>query len=89
MGSPLRGVQACLYQEFSESQPYKHILPSDIQYFRYIDDILSIYPKEHNIPQIVQKLNQVEPRVNFTYELEKNNSSPFLDIFSKKTTKIN
>ena len=63
-----------------ESQPFKHILPNDIQYFRYIDDILIIYPKEHSIPQIVQKLIQVEPSINFKYELEKNNSLLFLDI---------
>ena len=30
---------------------------------------LSHYPKGHNIPQIVQKLNQVELNINFTYEL--------------------
>ena len=59
MGSPLSGVLACLYLELLESQPFKHILPDDIQYFRYIDDLLIIYNKEHNIPQIVQKLNQV------------------------------
>ena len=30
--------------------------------------------------QIVQKLNQVEPSTNFSYELEKSNSLLFLDI---------
>ena len=80
MESPLSGVLACLYQESLESQPFKHIPPNDIQYFRYIDDIFIIYFKEHNIPQIVQKLNQVEPSINFTYKLEKNNSLPFLNI---------
>ena len=51
-GSPLSGVLPCLYQEFLESQPFKHILPNDIHYFRYIDNILIIYRKEHNIPQM-------------------------------------
>ena len=43
---------AYLYQQFLESQSFKHLLPNDIQYIRYIHDILIIYPKEHNIPQI-------------------------------------
>ena len=55
MGSPLSDVQAFFYLEFLESQPFKHTLPEDIQYFRYIDDTLIIYPKEHNIPQMAQK----------------------------------
>ena len=78
MGFPLSGILACLYLEFLE--PFKHILPNDIQYFTYIDDILIIYPKEHNIPQIIQKLSQVEPSINFTSRLEKNDSLPFLNI---------
>ena len=49
MGSLLSGVLACLFLEFLESQAFKHILPDDIHYFRYIDNILIIYPKEHNI----------------------------------------
>ena len=65
MASPLSGVLACLYLELLGSQPLKHILSNDIQYFRYINDILIVYPKEHNIPSIVQKLNQVEPNNNF------------------------
>ena len=79
MGSPLSGVLASLYLEFLESQPFKHILSNHIQYFRYIGHILIIYPKEHNIPQILQKLNQIEPSINFTYQLEKSNSLPFLE----------
>ena len=46
-----------------------------------INDILIIYRKEHNIPSIAHKLNQVEPNINFTYQLEKNNSLSFLDVF--------
>ena len=80
MGSSLSGVLVCLYLEFLESQTFKHILPNDIPYFKYINNILIVYPKEHNIPQIVQKLNQVEPSINFKYKLEKNNSLPLLDI---------
>jgi len=80
MGSPLSGVLACLYLEFLESKPFKYILPADSNYFRYIDDILFIYPLNHNITQIVERLNKIEPTINFTHELEHKHTLPFLDI---------
>ncbi len=83
MSSPLRGILACLFLEFLEANPFKHILPNDIQYFRYIADILVIYPPKHSITSIILKLNKVEPSIIFTYELEKDNSLPFLDILIK------
>ena len=88
VGSPLRSVLACLYQECFKSEPSKHILPNVIQYFRNIDDILIIYTKEHNIPSITHKLNHVESSINFPYKLEKNNSLPFLDIFLINNSKL-
>ena len=49
MGSPLIGDVACLVQEILEFKPFKYILSNDIHYFRYIDDILIIYPnKQHS-----------------------------------------
>ena len=80
MGSQLSGILACLYFKFFKSQPFKHILPNVIQYFRQIDDVLIIYPKEYNISSVVHNLKQVEPNINFTYELGKNNYLPFQDI---------
>ena len=60
MGSPLSSALAYPYLEFLESKSFKHILPNDIQYFRYIDNILIIYPKEHSFHHIKNspKLNQ-------------------------------
>ena len=89
MGSPLSGVLACLFLEFLETKPFKYILPNDIQYFRYIDDILIIYPNKYNITSLIQKLNKVEPSIIFTAELEKDNALPFLDVLIKKITMIN
>ena len=82
MGSPLSGVLACLFIELLESKPFKYILPNDIHYYKYIDGILIIYPDKHNIHPITQKLNQVEPTINFTYELEKKQ----LPTFSRHLT---
>ena len=44
MGSPINGILACL---FLESKAFKYILPNDIHYSRYIDDILIIYPNKY------------------------------------------
>ena len=84
MGSPISGILACIYLEFLESGPFRKIFPSNIHYFRYIDDALIIYPNNTNLPHLVNNLNKIEPTINFTSEIEKNNSLPFLDILLHK-----
>ena len=79
MGSPLCGVLACLFLEFLESGPFQYILPNNSNFFRYIDDMLFIYPKNCNLSYIIDKLNDVEPSIKFTHELEQNHTLPFLD----------
>ena len=80
MGSPLSGVLACIYLEFFESSPFKYIIPNTAHYFRYIDDILLIYPQDLDLHSITDRLNYVEPSIKFTYELESNSTLPFLNI---------
>ena len=46
MEYPLSWVLACIYLEFLESGPFKYIAPNTAWYFRYIDDILLIYPQD-------------------------------------------
>ena len=46
MGYPINGILASLFQEFLESESFKYIPPNDIHFFRYIDDILIIYPNK-------------------------------------------
>ena len=80
MGSALSAPLACLYLELLEAGPFKEIIPSDTHYFRYIDDALIIYPQQVDLKDIVTKLNNVEDSISFTYELESDNSLPYLDI---------
>ena len=80
MGSPLNGVLACIYLEFLESGPFKCIIPNTARYFRYIDDILLIYPHDLDLHSITDRLNNVEPSLKFTYEFEYNSTLTFLDI---------
>ena len=60
MRSPLRGVLACIYLEFLESGPFKYINPDTAYYFRYIDDILLIYPQDLDLQSITDRLNNAE-----------------------------
>ena len=80
MASPLDGVLTCIYLEFLESGPFKYIIPNTARYFRYIDDILLIYAQDLDLHRITDRLNNVEPSIKFTYELESNSTLPFLDI---------
>ena len=79
MGSPISPVLACLYLEFLESESFNKILPRTSTYLRYIDDVLLIYPRRTKLEELVNKLNNVEPSIKFTYELEVNNNLPFID----------
>ena len=80
IGSLLSGVLACIYLKFFEFGPFKYIIPSNSNYFRYIDNILLIYPQEFDLVKITDGLNKIEQTLKFTHELETNNSLPFLHI---------
>ena len=80
IGNPLSGVLVCLFKEFLESGAFKYRLPSNTTHFRYIDDILIFLPQNIKIEDIAEKLNNIEPSINFTTEKESNNTIPFLDI---------
>ena len=85
MGNPLSKILACLFLEFLDSGPFKYRLPSNTTYFRYIDDILIFLPQNIKIEEIAEKLNNVEPSINFTHEKESDNTIPFLDILIIKS----
>ena len=85
IGNPRSGVLACLFLEFLVSGPFKYRLPSNTTHFRYIDDILIFLPQNIKIEEITEKLNNVEPSINFTYEEESNNTILFLDILIIKS----
>ena len=78
MGSPLSGVLACIYLEFLESGPFTYIFPNTAHYFR--NRRHPTYPQDLYLHSITDRLNNVEPSIKFTYELESNNTLPFLDI---------
>ena len=80
MGFLLSEVLAYIFLEFLESGPFQYIIPNTDRYFRYIDDILLIYPQDLDLHSITDRLNNVEPSIKLMYEFESNNTLTFLDI---------
>lgn len=80
MGNPLSPVCSNLFMEFFEKYLLSTILPSDVHWFRYVDDILCMWPRADNVDNFLQQLNQLAPSINFTMEREQNNILPFLDV---------
>ena len=80
MGSPLSPVAACLFMEMLEEEQFTKIMGQDTKWFRYVDDILIIAPKDLNLEEKLEELNQVHELIEFTIEEEINKTLAFLDI---------
>lgn len=83
MGSPLGAVLACAFLEFLESVSFRNILLQKCSYFRYIGDILKIYPHETILSDLANRFNSIE---HFTFEAENDNALHFLDIMLHRTS---
>ena len=79
MGSPLGPVLANVYVGYIECQlPH---LCTDISFFgRYVDDVLVIAHNDRAIYDLRDRLNLIDNNIQFSVELEVNESLPFLDI---------
>ncbi|XP_069941993.1 uncharacterized protein [Cherax quadricarinatus] len=80
MGNPLSPVLSNLYMEFFETRLLNTILPNRAKWFRYVDDILCLMPKNVDIHHFLGKLNSLAHSINFTVQFDENNSLPFLDV---------
>ena len=69
MDSPLSGILPNLFLEFLDSY-FKFIIPKYSIYFSYINDIFLISPRNIDVTKIMDKLTNIEPITDFTYELE-------------------
>ena len=79
MGSPLSPVMASLYMEVLERNEYTRIMGRRTDWFRFVDDILAIVPRNTNISSKMRRLNAVDKDIQFTVEHEVENKLPFLD----------
>jgi hypothetical protein len=78
MGSPLSPVFSEFFLQFLESQVVQE--NNKIFYYkRYVDDIFAVI-KEGTQEIILNELNNFDPNIQFTFELENNKTLPFLDL---------
>ena len=85
MGGPLAPVLANLFMSFYERRWLQNYDgPNVFFYRRYVDDIFCIFENENDALQFFHYINQQQPNIKFTYETEKNEKLPFLDILITK-----
>ena len=80
MGSPISPVLANIYMEFLESRLLPTVSGSIIEWCRFVDDVYAIVPDTLNIDEFLVKLNDFNPNIKFTLEIENNGELPFLDV---------
>ena len=81
MGSPLAPVLANLFMGFHEQnwmEQATNVKP--IFYKRYMDDIFAVFQSESDADACCNYLNTRHENIKFTFEKEKDNKLPFLDI---------
>jgi len=81
MGSSLSPVLANLYMEMFESELLPSILPPDTIWFRYVDDIFSMWQMNRSdFDDFLNRLNNLARTINFKVEWEDSGKLPFLDV---------
>ena len=80
MGNALSPIIANLYMEFYETKILSTVLPSHVLWLRYIDDVLCALPMDLDPDFLLNKINILNQNIQFTLEIEKECSIPFLDL---------
>ena len=81
MGSPLGPVLANLFMSHNEGswiENYKGVKP--FYYRRYVDDIFVLIRRSDHIVKLAEFSLSQQPNIKFLYELENDNTLPFLDV---------
>ena len=81
MGSPLGSALVNIFVGYYESKLFNDISKPTV-YFRYVDDTFSLFYKETDFQKFLTCLNSLS--LQFTNEIEANNSLPFLDVLVTK-----
>ena len=66
--------------EFFETRLLPSILPTNVTWHRYVDDIFCIWPVNVNIHNFLKSLNNLVFSIKFTLEEEVDCKLPFLDV---------
>jgi hypothetical protein len=87
MGSPLGPSLANIFVGYQEQQLFSRIAKPSV-YFRYVDDTFVILRNDEERIAFHQLLNSLHPNLRFTYEVEKDNKLPFLDVTVEKCDRV-
>ena len=80
MGSPLGPVLADIFMiKFEERFISLWLKDRICAFFRYVDDTFIIFHNSLDITCFLNHINSCHPNIKFTFELEENDSIPFLD----------
>ena len=82
MGSPLGPVLANIFMVELEHQTVPKLIPSLINWKRYVDDTFAYVKKGEN-EKVLRQLNSFDRKIQFTYEEAENDTLPFLDTIVK------
>ncbi|MGR8252493.1 reverse transcriptase domain-containing protein, partial [Escherichia coli] len=84
MGSPIAPVIANIWMEYFEQKALTTGPPIIKLWKRYVDDIFCIIKGGlDEINQYLSHLNSIHPKIQFTFEMEKDRSLAFLDVLVK------
>ena len=79
MGSLLSPALANIFVGFYEEKLFSQI-SKPFTHFRYVNDTFAIFRNEEGSENFFNQLNCLHPSLKFTFEKEKNNCLPFLDV---------
>jgi len=82
MGAPTSSILSEIYLQFLEKNRIYNILTKHIKgYFRYVDDILTVYDvHQSNIEDVLLEFNKLAPKLKFAIEKEEKQKINFLDL---------
>ena len=64
MGGPASSTLSNLYMEFFvKNMNFFKILPPDVPWFRYVDDVLCLWPRDRPLAPFIEQLNGLVPSV--------------------------
>ena len=78
MGSPVSAVITNLYREEFEERAIATATYKPKIWKQYVDDTFTVLGKDY-VDGFLQHLNNQQPTIRFTMEIEKDNTIPFLD----------
>lgn len=83
MGSPTSPLLAEIFMSHIEETIFnsKQVQQQVTFWYRYVDDVLvGFNGTERQLDSLLNSLNSIHPRINFTLEIEKNKTINFLDL---------